>query len=193
MSIIVTSESKIAKFAYRKMCFMSSVLLLLGGNLGDVQRSFETAIVLISKQCGVLEKVSSIYKSSPWGYESDNLYLNQALKITTNLSPIDLLDATQALEIELGRLNKTSTDYSDRPIDIDILDFDGAILESKRLVLPHPRLHLRKFAIHPLMEIEPLYQHPKFEKSISQLLEVCSDDSVIEKMDYSSTKTIPFK
>ena len=172
---------------------MSSVYLLLGGNLGDVQRSFELAISLISKRCGVLKNLSSIYKSAPWGYESDNFYLNQALKITTKLSPIDLLDATQALEIELGRLHKTSTDYSDRPIDIDILDFDGAILESERLVLPHPRLHLRKFAIHPLMEIEPQYHHPKFKKSISQLLEECSDDSVIEKMDYSSTKTIPFK
>ncbi len=172
---------------------MSSVYLLLGGNLGDVQRSFELAISLISKRCGVLKNLSSIYKSAPWGYESDNFYLNQALKITTKLSPIDLLDATQALEIELGRLHKTSTDYSDRPIDIDILDFDGAILESERLVLPHPRLHLRKFAIHPLMEIEPQYYHPKFKKSISQLLEECSDDSVIEKMDYSSTNTIPFK
>ena len=165
----------------------------MGGNLGDVQRSFELAISLISKRCGVLKNLSSIYKSAPWGYESDNFYLNQALKITTKLSPIDLLDATQALEIELGRLHKTSTDYTDRPIDIDILDFDGAILESERLVLPHPRLHLRKFAIHPLMEIEPQYYHPKFKKSISQLLEECSDDSVIEKMDYSSTNTIPFK
>lgn len=172
---------------------MSSVCLLLGGNLGDVQRNFEMAITLISQRCGALENISSIYKSAPWGYESENFYLNQALKITTNLSPIDLLDATQALEIELGRHNKTSTYYTDRPIDIDILDFDGAILASERLVLPHPRLHMRKFALYPLMEVEPQYYHPKFKKSISQLLQECSDDSVIEKMDYSSTKTIPFK
>lgn len=172
---------------------MSRVYLLLGGNLGDIKKCFENTISLISERCGILENVSSLYKSAPWGYESKNFYLNQALKITTKLSPIDLLDTTQSIEVELGRLYKTSTHYSDRPIDIDILDYEGALLESERLILPHSRLHLRKFALYPLMEIEPKYQHPNFNKSISQILQECEDDLSIEIIDYSSTKTIPFK
>lgn len=162
---------------------MPKSYLLLGGNLGDVIGNFDRAVALISSQIGRIICQSAIYKSEPWGYESSNWYYNMALEVDSNLNAIPLLDVTQSLEIEIGRTAKTSTNYSDRVIDIDILDLDGSIHQCHRLAIPHPRLHERKFALLPLADIAPNYIHPILRLNVSQMLLSVIDNSLIIKME----------
>ena len=169
-------------FLRYKFGFMVKVYLLLGGNLGNVLENFERTISLISTHIGLVISRSAIYKSEPWGYESENWYHNMVLEVDATFDAIQLLDITQLLERELGRVAKTTNSYTDRPIDIDILDFGGTISHSERLTLPHPRLHLRKFALLPLADVAPDYIHPLFHLTVKQMLNEVNDDSVILKI-----------
>lgn len=159
--------------------------LLLGGNLGDVRRTFERAEELLQDSFTILRK-SSLYQSEPWGMESENLFLNQVWKVETVLSPILLLEKLLQAEINLGRERaepKVEGAYFDRTLDIDILFMDDLQLNSDKLVLPHPRLHLRAFTLQALVEIDPGFIHPVLLKSTSYLLENCTDNVKARKLD----------
>ena len=144
--------------------------LLLGGNLSDTIRCFEDAIIELN-QSGEVNLKSSVSKSKAWGFESDNEFKNQAISYKTELSPINLLEKTQLIENKLGRKKLNKKGYEDRVIDIDILFCGSLILESKKLTIPHPKLHLRSFTLDPLLEIAPNFTHPKLMKTIIQLSE----------------------
>ena len=103
------------------------IILSIGTNIGDREQNIENAIVALG-EIGKVTAVSPIYTSEPWGFESENGFYNIALILESELSPLDLLRETQRIEKELGRTTKTSTEYADRVIDIDIIDYDGQII-----------------------------------------------------------------
>lgn len=149
---------------------MSLVYLGLGTNLGDKERNLENAVTILSLEVGKILRQSSYYVSKPWGFDSANEFLNVVVLVETNLPPFDLLGKTQEIERKLGRTIKTSEDYADRLIDIDILLYDNLIIDQPTLKIPHPLMTERDFVLIPLSEISPNLVHPVSGKSIVDLL-----------------------
>ena len=132
------------------------VYLGLGSNLGDRRQNIEQAIVLIGERVGTVVRQSSLIETEPWGFASDNRFLNGVVCCMTQLSPRQVLRATQQIERILGRRHKTPPNarhYSDRPIDIDILLYDQLTVQEPDLQIPHPLMQQRDFVMIPLREI----------------------------------------
>lgn len=128
--------------------------LSLGSNLGDRHATMQSAILLLGKQAGTVDRVSSAIETEPWGFESANKFLNMCVRIITTLSPEQLLATTKDIELQLGRTTKSvNGQYHDRPIDIDILTYDDLHINTQSLTLPHPHMHERDFVMIPLREI----------------------------------------
>ena len=137
-----------------------TVYLSLGSNLGDKEQNLLTAIAEIGRRIGPIKAQSAFLATEPWGFESENTFLNAAIRIETNLSPIALLDETQQIERDMGRTQKSSANcqlstvnYQDRIIDIDILLYDDLHIDTPRLTIPHPLMQQRDFVLIPLKEI----------------------------------------
>ena len=153
------------------VCY-KTVYLSLGSNLGDKQANIKKALALISERVGEVLALSGINETSPWGYESQETYLNVVIKVETGLTPEALLEATKDIERLIGRGDKTMNgQYSDRVIDIDILLYDDLILDRPNLTIPHPLMHLRAFVLQPLNEIAPEVVHPLFKKTIANIIQ----------------------
>lgn len=150
---------------------MAITYLGLGTNIGNKRRNLITAAALLAERVGDVLALSGFYETEPWGFESNNRFLNAAVKLNTDYSPQELLVITQQIEKELGRTEKSNGTYHDRVIDIDILLYDDEVLQTLELVLPHPLMHERKFVMEPLAEIAPFVQHPIFKESIMDLNE----------------------
>lgn len=149
---------------------LSQVVLLTGSNLGNRAAYLQQAFEHINKTCGKVILFSGIYESEAWGFEAPPFY-NQALVVETTLSPKEFLSCTQSIEIELGRERKHPLlSYSSRTIDIDILFFDNLIINTNNLIVPHPKMALRRFVLEPLAEILPYFQHPVLKKTVNELL-----------------------
>ena len=143
---------------------MHRVYLGLGSNLGDREEHIRKAVALIGEKVGLVIRQSSLIETEPWGFESENRFLNGVILVETSLTPRQLLRATQKIERSLGRKRK-STDsslqspdfskYSDRPIDIDILLYDDLTVDEPDLKIPHPLMEQRDFVMLPLNEIKP--------------------------------------
>jgi 2-amino-4-hydroxy-6-hydroxymethyldihydropteridine diphosphokinase len=131
-----------------------TVYLALGTNLGDKNLNLLTAITLIAGRIGVLSAISSVYETEPWGFESENTFLNMAVKVETDLLPLELLHVTQELEKKMGRTKTSTSGYQDRIIDIDIIFYDDLVYESEELTLPHPLYKERRFVVEPLKELK---------------------------------------
>lgn len=130
------------------------VYLSLGSNLGDRHSLLRSAIELIGRRIGSVTAVSSFIETKPVGFKSENNFINCAICISTDMGPFDLLHATQQIERELGRTVKSSAGvYSDRPIDIDILTYGNAHIDTLELKIPHPQMRKRDFVMIPLREI----------------------------------------
>lgn len=131
-----------------------NLYLGLGSNLGDKRENLACAIRLIGERVGKVLRVSSFIETEPWGFESENGFVNAAVKCETELTPREVLKATQKIEREMGR-KKKSTDggYSDRCIDIDILLYDELRVDEPDLKIPHPLMLEREFVMIPLDEI----------------------------------------
>ena len=143
------------------------VYLGLGSNLGDREDIIRKAISLIGERVGLVIRQSSLIETEPWGFESDNKFLNGVILCETTLTPRQVLRATQKIERELGKLRKHSTRrhplsfiiyplsiYHDRPIDIDILLYDDLTIDEPDLKIPHPLMYERDFVMIPLKEIQ---------------------------------------
>jgi 2-amino-4-hydroxy-6-hydroxymethyldihydropteridine diphosphokinase len=143
--------------------------LLIGGNLGDRLENISQTIAHIEKRIGKIERRSSIYESEAWGFETEHRFLNVALVVETALQPESLLQKAQEIENLMGRV-RNGTGYASRTMDIDILFFDEAVIDTPTLTIPHPRLHQRRFALLPLHEIMPDKVHPVLHKNIGELL-----------------------
>lgn len=147
-----------------------NVYLGLGTNLGDKERNLNEVISLLSSEVGVVIKQSSFLASKPWGFDSENEFLNAVVLMETNLQPLDLLAKTQEIERSLGRVAKSVNGYSDRLIDVDILLYDDQIIDQPTLKIPHPFIAERDFVLIPLAEIAPQLVHPVLGKKIIDLL-----------------------
>ena len=131
------------------------VYLSLGSNLGDKEGNLRHAAELLSRRVGRLVKMSQLYYSAAWGFESKNSFINCCVAIETDLSPFELLDTIEQIEREMGRQHKSRNGhYEDRLIDIDILYYDDWKIESERLTIPHPHIEERDFVRIPLSEIK---------------------------------------
>ena len=146
------------------------VYLSLGTNLGNKEENLRTAMTLIEEQVGTITSQSALYASAPWGFDSENTFLNNAIAVETSLTPEELLSITQRIEHTLGRTHKSvNGQYSDRLIDIDILLYDDVVMHTPSLTLPHPLMHRRLFVLEPLSEIAPTMIHPLLQKEITTL------------------------
>ena len=154
------------------------IILSIGTNIGDRQANIANAITALA-QIGKVVTVSPIYTSEPWGFESENGFYNIALILETTLSPLDLLYATQQIERDLGRTAKTTTSYTDRIIDIDIIYYNNQTIDTQALTLPHKLMHKRNFVLYPLADIAPDWQHPILKLTATELKNASADTSVI--------------
>ena len=149
---------------------MAIVYLGLGTNLGDKAANLHAAVHLISGKIGKVISLSSFYATAPWGFESENSFLNAAICVETSLSPLEVLHRTQEIERTLGRTHKsTGGIYHDRIIDIDLLLYNKKIIQTPELTIPHPLMLQRDFVMNPLVEIAPDVVHPVFGKKLSAL------------------------
>lgn len=155
---------------------MAKVYIGLGTNLGDKEENLRAAVQKIEKQIGKRVSLSAFYITAPWGFHSDNHFLNAAACIDTDLPPLEVLQKTQEIERALGRKHKSvGGAYSDRLIDIDLLMYDDLILsttspEGAELNLPHPLMAERDFVMKPMAEIAPELVHPVLGKTMKELL-----------------------
>lgn len=138
----------------KKRLKMSKVYLSLGSNLGNKEENILMAIEKIEEQIGAVVRQSALLRTEPWGFDSDNEFVNAAVCVETSLSPHELLRRTQAIERELGRIHKSVNGvYHDRLIDIDILLYGDEIINDPDLIIPHPLMEKRDFVMIPLREI----------------------------------------
>ncbi|MBT8183481.1 MAG: 2-amino-4-hydroxy-6-hydroxymethyldihydropteridine diphosphokinase [Eudoraea sp.] len=157
--------------------------LSLGSNLGDRAYLLQKALYLLQEKAGDIQKISGIYETPSWGFESGK-FLNLCIALETELSPQQLLSGILEIERSLGRERHKDEIFKARNIDIDILYYDFEIIESPELVIPHPELHKRRFVLRPLSDIAPQFYHPILIKDSRNLLQECADKSAIEKTSY---------
>ena len=126
----------------------------LGSNLGNRKKLLLQAIRLISEQVGKVTRQSSLIETEPWGFESNNKFLNAVILCETTKTPREVLEITQQIERDMGRTKKSvPVGYSDRTVDIDILLYDDLTIDEPDLKIPHPLMHKRDFVMIPLKEI----------------------------------------
>lgn len=177
---------------YRGSWKSNSVVLLLGGNQGDRVALLVRAIAEISKRIGTVSLLSSMYETEPWGFEAEQNFVNQAVVVDTEMTAQEVLAEALMIEKELGRVRSEEFEdgrlfgigkrsYSSRPIDIDLIFYNSEIVDTEDLQLPHPRMQERRFVLVPLNEIIPTFQHPKFRKTIGQMLAECEDKGEVKK------------
>jgi 2-amino-4-hydroxy-6-hydroxymethyldihydropteridine diphosphokinase len=157
---------------------LAKAILLLGSNLGNRKLLLQTAIQQIELEAGQILSMSSIYETAPWGTESQNGYLNQAVCVQSRLTPFELLATLQKIEIDLGRTRNIR--WEDRVIDIDILLFENEIISTPTLTIPHPEMQNRRFALVPVCEIASDWIHPILLTVMNDILAKCKDEGRIE-------------
>jgi 2-amino-4-hydroxy-6-hydroxymethyldihydropteridine diphosphokinase len=143
---------------------LKTVYLGLGSNIGDREGHLRAAIERLE---GV-RRVSPIYETEPVDYTEQGWFLNLVVEAETELFPMQLLGRTARIEREMGRVR--TLPKGPRTIDIDILLYGGSVVQSKRLVIPHPRMAERRFVLAPLADLAPELRHPVIGKTIRELL-----------------------
>jgi 2-amino-4-hydroxy-6-hydroxymethyldihydropteridine diphosphokinase len=160
---------------------MERIFLGLGGNVGNVAMAFDNAIENIETEIGKVINKSKRYKTEPWGIKAQENFLNMVLEIETELTPDEILSQIIDIEKKMGRYRDKENQFGPRTIDIDILFYGGKIIRNNKLIIPHPRLHLRNFVLTPLKDIAPDLVHPVLRKKIKTLFKQLPDDSRVEK------------
>ena len=168
-----------------------AIFLGLGSNLGDREENLKKAVAMIAQNIGEIVTCSSVYETEPWGFKSENKFLNAVIKVRTELKPSGLIGRILMIEAQLGRLRDgEARGYKSRTIDIDILLFGHETVNKKTLQRPHPRIPDRKFVLIPLCEISPEMVHPALKKTMAELLEECKDEGIVIRknpLSFSST------
>ena len=163
---------------------MERCLILFGSNMGDKNKIYAQACLLINNRCGRIVAQSSAYESEPWGFEAKEWFLNRLIVVETELEPEAMLHQLLDIEAELGRVRHPETGgYTSRTADLDILYYGSRIVLTDNLTIPHPRLHQRRFALLPLCEVAPEFVHPAFNLTQTELLKRCFDFSEVRKIE----------
>ena len=155
----------------------TEVVLCLGGNKGDREKLLSRALESISSRFQ-LNKLSSIYETEAWGGVAKGKFLNQLAVISTSRSAMEVLEAIQGIEAELGRTREEP--WGDRTMDIDILFYGEEIIDTENLKVPHPFIAQRRFILIPLAELFRDKKLPISGKTSAQMLEECGDKSEVE-------------
>lgn len=153
------------------------IVLLTGSDAPDRADVLRRAAEMAAERIGSLEAASDAFASEPWGFAAEGEFLNQALALRTALDPECALDEVQRMERDLGRKReeeeaekaRTGQRYASRRIDIDIMFYDDREIDSPRLTVPHPLLHLREFALRPLCAIMGDYVHPRLGRTLREI------------------------
>lgn len=158
---------------------MATVYIALGTNIGDRERNLREALRLVGASGIQIRKVSSIYETEPVDYLDQPWFLNAVLKAETNMQAAELLTTLRGIESRMG--NQKAFAKGPRLIDLDILLYDDATIETANLQVPHPRMLLRNFVLVPLAEIAPKLRHPSWTAPVAELLGNSSDASQVRK------------
>lgn len=146
----------------------------IGSNKGDRNAIIGKAAALVASLSATPARISSVVESEPWGFDSDNRFLNIGIEIEWNGTPESLLSRLQSIEHELGASAHRDAvgNYIDRTLDIDIIYIDNLIINTDSLTIPHPRMHLRDFVLKPIAELNPEWTHPVTGQKAEDMLEV---------------------
>ena len=148
--------------------------------MGERFQNIENAkLLLLKKGCLIIE-VSSFYETAAWGMKNQPNFINQVIKIQTQLGPHELMGMLVTIEKDLGRIRQNK--WGPRIIDLDILFFNDAIVEEDHLTIPHPHLHERNFVLSPLKEIAANHFHPILKMTIDDLISQTKDESAVVKL-----------
>ena len=160
---------------------MSEVVayLLLGSNIGDRAAHLEQARRTLAATAGAIVAASAFYETAAWGLEDQPAFLNQVLAIRTELDAPALLAACLATEQQAGR--ERMQRWAARTLDVDILLYGDAVIDTPTLSVPHPALPGRRFALTPLAEVAPQLRHPQLGRTVSELLASCLDPLAVVK------------
>lgn len=158
----------------------NKVVLGLGGNEGNVSETLNKSHNMIRELIGEIDLQSSFYQTKAWGIESQPDFINQVIRVGTDLQPKEILIKCLEIEKILGRERKQK--WGQRTIDIDILFYDNIIVETPDLKIPHPYIHQRNFVLYPLSEILPKFNHPTLNKTILELKNECNDSLKVIKL-----------
>ena len=173
--------SKILLVILPSMNKQHNIVLSLGSNLGNRQENIDQCIEMLHNEVGTIVKVSSLYESDSWGFKSDSFY-NCCVLLHTNKSAQKVLKSCLKIEKKLGRTRNESKEYQARIIDIDIISVDEEVFVSGNLQIPHKHLQDRLFVIVPMKEVVTDWKHPILQKSISELISICTDKSNCVKL-----------
>ena len=163
---------------------MERCLILFGSNMGDKNKIYTQACLLINNRCGRIVAQSSAYESEPWGFEAKEWFLNRLIVVETELEPEAMMRQLLGIEAELGRVRHPETGgYTSRTADLDILYYGSRIVLTDSLTIPHPRLHQRRFALLPLCEVAPDFVHPVLQMTQAELLQHCPDEGLVRRLE----------
>lgn len=148
----------------------------VGSNIGDKLVNCQNGITSLAKagRSRILAQ-SHIYVTEPVDYEDQDWFINMAVKLETSLDPFQLLDHVENIQQAAGRIQDPIR-FGPRILDLDIILFDERIIESERLVIPHPRMHKRRFVLKPICDIDPAIVHPVLKKEMRDLLAILDDN-----------------
>jgi len=161
---------------------MEGIFLLLGSNRGDKRVQIEGGLKSIETKIGNINKQSGIYKTEAWGYRNQDAFLNLAVEITTSISAKEILNEIKEIEKYAGE--KKRIKWGPRFLDIDILFYGDEIMNDANLVVPHPEIQNRNFALQPLLEIAPEFKHPLLSLTIRELYDICKDSGSVKRLSH---------
>lgn len=167
---------------------MTKAYIGIGGNLGQRERFIEAALAGLSAGGRVL-RTSKWYETAPWKMEDAPDFINLVAEMETLLSPEELLRQCLSIERKLGRRRDQRAGYASRTIDLDVLLFGHTVVAKAYLSVPHPGLAQRRFALQPLCDLIPAFDHPVLGKTLAELLAVCPDQSEVRLWE-SPTATL---
>jgi len=162
---------------------LNKAILLLGSNIDNPVNQLKIAVENLKLFKIEPVDLSSYYKTEPWGYNSNNFFINQTISVSTNLDAFNLLNTILEIETLMGRTRKNLNTYSDRIIDIDILFFNDEVHQTENLIIPHPRIAERKFVLLPLAELNSTWVHPILKITTAQMLLNCTDNLNVEPVE----------
>jgi 2-amino-4-hydroxy-6-hydroxymethyldihydropteridine diphosphokinase len=141
-----------------------------GSNIGDKLLNCKNGIIALTKlQNTQIKKWSRFYQTEPVDYKNQDWFINGVVKIETDLDPFHLIKKLKSIEDDSGRMDDTVR-FGPRILDLDILLFDDAVMNSSGLIIPHPRMHKRRFVLKPICDIDPSIVHPVLKKEMRDLL-----------------------
>ena len=158
---------------------MTTIHLSLGSNMGDREKNLRDAIAELPGAGARVKRVSSLYETEPVDFTEQPWFLNCVVEAETELPALDLLRSLRAIELRLG--SKKEFAKGPRLLDIDVLVYGGAMIDTPELHVPHPRMTQRRFVLAPLAELAPDLRHPSWNATVADMLARLDDRSAVRR------------